>query len=127
MRRDVLILMAMASVAMAQDNAAAQAAREWRQQHERAIVDEFFALLAIPNIARDHENIQRNAEAIAAHVGEARRGLEAGERRRAAIRWYLAKSSLRARPAPSSSMRTTTASRSTPRSGPPAVRAVAAR
>jgi acetylornithine deacetylase/succinyl-diaminopimelate desuccinylase-like protein len=40
------------------------AAREWRQQHERAIVDEFFALLAIPNIARDRENIQRNAETI---------------------------------------------------------------
>src|SRR5580704_19294291 len=66
MRRDVLILMAMASVAMAQDNAAGHAAREWRQQHERAIVDEFFTLLAIPNIARDRDNIQRNAEAIAA-------------------------------------------------------------
>ena len=35
------------------------------------IVDEFFALLAIPNIARDRENIQRNAETIA-HMLEKR-------------------------------------------------------
>ena len=41
-------------------------AAHWRQQHERAIVDEFVALLSIPNIARDRDNIQRNAEAIAA-------------------------------------------------------------
>jgi acetylornithine deacetylase/succinyl-diaminopimelate desuccinylase-like protein len=54
-----------ASLAMAQDNPAGRAARQWRQQHERAIVDEFFTLLAIPNIARDRENIQRNAETIA--------------------------------------------------------------
>ncbi len=47
-------------------NPASQAARQWRQQHERAIMDEFVALLAIPNIAADHANIQRNAEAIAA-------------------------------------------------------------
>jgi acetylornithine deacetylase/succinyl-diaminopimelate desuccinylase-like protein len=46
-------------------NPAAQAARQWRQQHERAIVDEFVALLAIPNIAADRANIQRNAETIA--------------------------------------------------------------
>jgi acetylornithine deacetylase/succinyl-diaminopimelate desuccinylase-like protein len=57
---------AMAAAAMVQDNAAGRAVREWRLQHERAIVNEFFALLAIPNIARDRENIQRNAEAIAA-------------------------------------------------------------
>jgi len=67
----ILIPIAMAAIAMGQDNAAARAAREWRQQHERAIVDEFFALLAIPNIARDHDNIQRNAEAIA-HMLEQR-------------------------------------------------------
>jgi acetylornithine deacetylase/succinyl-diaminopimelate desuccinylase-like protein len=47
------------------DNPAAQAARRWRQQHERAIVDEFITLLAIPNIAADRANIQRNAETIA--------------------------------------------------------------
>lgn len=53
-------------VLLAQGNPAAQAAREWRQQHERAIVDEFVTLLKIPNIASDKENIQRNAELIAA-------------------------------------------------------------
>jgi len=46
-------------------NPAALAAREWRQQHERAIVDDFVALLAIPDIAADRANIQRNAEMIA--------------------------------------------------------------
>jgi hypothetical protein len=35
-------------LAVAQDNSAAKAAREWRQQHERAIVDEFVELLKIP-------------------------------------------------------------------------------
>ena len=52
----------------AQSSPAAQAARHWRQQHERAIVDEFVALLAIPNISRDASNIQRNADAIAALI-----------------------------------------------------------
>jgi acetylornithine deacetylase/succinyl-diaminopimelate desuccinylase-like protein len=56
---------AMPGPAAAQSNPAAQAARQWRQQHERAIVDEFAALLAIPNIAQDRPNIRRNAEAIA--------------------------------------------------------------
>ena len=55
----------LATAAFAQANPAAQAARRWRQQHERAIVDEFVALLSIPNIASDRANIQRNAEAIA--------------------------------------------------------------
>lgn len=50
---------------IAQDNPAARAARTWRLQHERAIVDEFVGLLRIPNVARDKENIQRNAEHIA--------------------------------------------------------------
>ena len=54
------------AAALAQTNAASQAARIWRQQHERAIVDEFVSLLSIPNIASDRANIQRNAEAIAA-------------------------------------------------------------
>jgi acetylornithine deacetylase/succinyl-diaminopimelate desuccinylase-like protein len=62
----ILILIGMiAATALAQDNPAARAARQWRQQHERAIVDEFIALLGIPNLTRDHANIQRNAETIA--------------------------------------------------------------
>src|SRR5579864_7052807 len=54
-----------AVASLAQTNPAAVAARQWRQQHERAIVDEFTALLSIPNIASDRANIQRNAESIA--------------------------------------------------------------
>jgi acetylornithine deacetylase/succinyl-diaminopimelate desuccinylase-like protein len=50
---------------IAQSNPAAIAARQWRTQHERAIVDEFIELLSIPNIATDRTNIQRNADLIA--------------------------------------------------------------
>lgn len=50
--------------AYAQSDPVAKAARQWRQQHERAIIDELVALLAIPNVSRDRENSQRNAEAI---------------------------------------------------------------
>ena len=69
MKRFVFSTIFLTSLVMAQTaaptNPAALAARQWRQQHERAIMDEFVALLAIPNIASDHANIQRNAEAIA--------------------------------------------------------------
>jgi len=61
-----LLIILLPSVVGAQTNAAAQAARLWRQQHERGIMDEFVALLSIPNVTRDRENIQRNAEAIVA-------------------------------------------------------------
>ena len=62
----ILLMTLCAAIGLAQPNPAAQAARQWRQQHERAIVAEFEKLLAIPNLSRDRENIQRNAEAIAA-------------------------------------------------------------
>ena len=52
--------------ATAQTNPASVAARQWRQRHERGVVEEFTTLLAIPNIARDKENIQKKAETIAA-------------------------------------------------------------
>jgi acetylornithine deacetylase/succinyl-diaminopimelate desuccinylase-like protein len=69
MKRFVVLMavlaLPMAAQTAAPTNPAAQAARKWRQQHERAIMDEFVALLAIPNIATDHANIQRNAEAVA--------------------------------------------------------------
>jgi acetylornithine deacetylase/succinyl-diaminopimelate desuccinylase-like protein len=64
MKHAALLISILASVCAAQTNPAAQAARQWRQQHERAIVDEFVALLAVPNIASDRANIQRNAELI---------------------------------------------------------------
>lgn len=68
MKRYVLALVVslLPAVTVAQTNPAAQAARAWRLQHERAIVDEFVTLLSIPNIGRDRKNIRRNAEAIAA-------------------------------------------------------------
>ena len=65
MKCRLILLFAAAGLALAQSNPASVAARQWRQQHERAIIDEFFSLLSVPDIARDKENIQRNAELIA--------------------------------------------------------------
>ncbi len=77
MNRLVLLLCALAAGLGGQTftptNPAALAARQWREQHERAIVDEFVALLAIPDVSSDRANIQRNAEAIAAMLE--RRGI----------------------------------------------------
>ncbi len=61
----LVVSLLLALVVVHAQNPAAQAARQWRQQHERAIMDEFVSLLAIPNIAADRANIQRNAETIA--------------------------------------------------------------
>jgi hypothetical protein len=70
MKRCILLLSMFAAGLAAQTftppNPAALAARQWREQHEHVIVDEFVTLLAIPNIAADRTNIQRNAETIAA-------------------------------------------------------------
>ena len=44
----------------------AKQTRDWRAQHEQEILGEFSDLLAIPNLANDAPNIQRNAEAIRA-------------------------------------------------------------
>lgn len=43
----------------------AQLARDWRVGHEKEIVSELTALVAIPNLASDQANIERNASAIA--------------------------------------------------------------
>lgn len=78
MRRTLALVMLLAAAGLAVDaqtNATAGAARQWRRGHERAILDEFVALLAIPNLSRDQPNIQRNAEAIAALMGK--RGIAA--------------------------------------------------
>lgn len=48
----------------------AAAVRVWREQHERAIVDEFVELLSIPNVSRDRKNIVRNAEWIVKAFGK---------------------------------------------------------
>jgi acetylornithine deacetylase/succinyl-diaminopimelate desuccinylase-like protein len=65
MRGCVLAFLLFPTLAAAQTNPAAHAARQWRQQHERAIVDELVTLLAVPNVSSDKPNIQRNAELVA--------------------------------------------------------------
>jgi acetylornithine deacetylase/succinyl-diaminopimelate desuccinylase-like protein len=61
-------LPAAAAPAMAPADPARVAAetRAWRAAHERAIVREFSDLLAIPNLASDKPNIERNARAVQA-------------------------------------------------------------
>jgi acetylornithine deacetylase/succinyl-diaminopimelate desuccinylase-like protein len=54
----------LAASAAAQSNAAATAARHWRDTHEPAILSEFVELLALPNLARDETAIRRNAAAV---------------------------------------------------------------
>ena len=51
-----------------------QQIRAFRAAHERAILDELAQLLAIPNVARDRQNIRRNAQAIELMLQ--RRGLQ---------------------------------------------------
>ena len=53
------------ALALGQTHPSVPSVRQWRQQHERAIMDEFVTLLAIPNVTRDRANIQKNAEFIA--------------------------------------------------------------
>jgi len=48
--------------AQAQDNAAARAARQWRQSHERQILADYFDFLKIPNVSHDLPNVRRNAD-----------------------------------------------------------------
>jgi acetylornithine deacetylase/succinyl-diaminopimelate desuccinylase-like protein len=71
----ILIPLLVSTAALAQNNPAAVSARQWRASHERAIMDEYVALLSIPDIANDRTNIQRNAETIATMMQ--RRGVAA--------------------------------------------------
>ena len=68
-KRSIFFLTLLATGIAAQtftpSNPAALAARQWRLQHERAVVDDFVTLLSIPNIAAERANIQRNGETIA--------------------------------------------------------------
>jgi acetylornithine deacetylase/succinyl-diaminopimelate desuccinylase-like protein len=59
-----LLILVAPAVAFAQENPSARAARQWRQQHEHAIVDEFVAFLKIPNLSTDTDGIHRNADAL---------------------------------------------------------------
>lgn len=65
MRKAALAGLLLGAVAWGQTNPASLAARKWREGHERAIVDEFFGLLSIPDIPTDRANIARNAEVVA--------------------------------------------------------------
>src|SRR5271168_2293946 len=60
----LLVSLLAATLANAQSNPASQAARQWQQTHQQAILREFIDLLALPNVAADRENIRKNAEAI---------------------------------------------------------------
>ena len=40
-------------------------ARQWRMQHERAILDEFTAFLSLANVTSEPDGIARNAAALA--------------------------------------------------------------
>ena len=71
----IVLFLGLSASLVAQTPPAARAARQWRQQHERAIVDEFVALLEIPNVSSDTVNIQRNADAIRQMM--TRRGVDA--------------------------------------------------
>jgi acetylornithine deacetylase/succinyl-diaminopimelate desuccinylase-like protein len=64
MKLRLVILTLVPAIALAQPDPAVQAARQWRLQHETAILKEFVSLLAIPNVTSDRENIRRNADAI---------------------------------------------------------------
>jgi acetylornithine deacetylase/succinyl-diaminopimelate desuccinylase-like protein len=66
MRLPAIALLAFAGLAEAQTNAASQAARAWRETHERAILGQFLDLLALPNLARDSDGIRKNAAALSA-------------------------------------------------------------
>src|SRR5262245_49340723 len=67
-----LVLVAQAAIllffcgsALGADSAAvSNEARSWRRHHEHEILQEFSDLLAIPNLANDAPNIQRNATVI---------------------------------------------------------------
>ena len=59
-----LLLLICASPTFAQTSPAAQAARQYRQQHEHEIINEYTRLLSIPNVASDMPNIRRNAALI---------------------------------------------------------------
>src|SRR5262245_32379172 len=58
-----LLLLAFVDRAFSQ-SPVASAARSYRQAHEHEIMEEFGALLSVPNVASDAPNIRRNAQSI---------------------------------------------------------------
>jgi acetylornithine deacetylase/succinyl-diaminopimelate desuccinylase-like protein len=75
LKQVVFLLATLAAPALAlSPSEAAQVARDFRLRHEREIMAEFIQFLAIPNLASDTSNIDRNAAALAAMFS--RRGAE---------------------------------------------------
>jgi acetylornithine deacetylase/succinyl-diaminopimelate desuccinylase-like protein len=60
----MMLFLALLSFAAYGQSPPAQAARRWREAHERAILSEFIDLLSLPNIARDSSAIRKNAAAV---------------------------------------------------------------
>ncbi|MBS1829077.1 MAG: M20/M25/M40 family metallo-hydrolase [Acidobacteria bacterium] len=62
----VLLLFVVANILAFSDqgNVAVQAARIWRMTNERPIIDQFFQLLSMPNVASNLDAMKNNAEAI---------------------------------------------------------------
>ena len=59
-----LLLFLLTKFAAADPGLVAKQTRDWRTRHEHEILAEFSDLLAIPNLASDTPNIERNANAI---------------------------------------------------------------
>jgi hypothetical protein len=77
MIRWLSLIVFLPTVVLAQSNPSAKIARQWRQQHEQAIVDEFVTLLSVPNPARSRKHpAQRGADR--ADDGKTRHRGEAG-------------------------------------------------
>ena len=58
-----LILLVVAASPLARAASSPDAAvRRWREQHEQQVLDEFVALLRIPNVSGDTANVRRNAD-----------------------------------------------------------------
>src|SRR5438105_1604222 len=66
---------AAAGSATVPSNPAALAARRWRSAHGRAILEEYFEFLRLPNVSRDSANVRRNAEHVRTMM--TRRGIAA--------------------------------------------------
>src|SRR6266446_10734532 len=61
-----IFLLCLTILCSAEPAAVGKQTRAWRTQHEKEILTEFAELLAIPNIASDRPNIERNVKAIRA-------------------------------------------------------------
>jgi acetylornithine deacetylase/succinyl-diaminopimelate desuccinylase-like protein len=76
MNRYALVLAGvLACNALASAQTAVERVREWHKAHQAEILKEFTALLTIPNVATDRENIQRNADTLVAALRK--RGVDA--------------------------------------------------